>query len=205
MTKEECIRLVEEQFANLTKVLPQPDITHESIDTSYINDSDVVAAVVPELDNIEPINVVLEVPEVSDDDVRSNNISASDNTQIFEFKVPEAPVNTTVSVNRRRTVNTSTVSTNRRRSIRILQNVEKRKSVAPKLPSPPPPPKRRRTTISKKNDRQSIIGNASTVSKADHCKKVLDLLNKGDLKEIQVLAQIGMKTAYCIITHRYRN
>lgn len=146
MTKAECIRLVEAQLANFT--LPQPIHTrtqslHAPIHTNHKNDSDAVAVHV--LSNIEEINSVLEVP---DDDVLSNNNSVGvddiDITKIFEFKVPEAPVNTIIS-------------TNRRRSVRILQNAEKRKSIAPKLPSPPPP-KRRRTTINKKSDRQSIIG-----------------------------------------------
>lgn len=32
---------------------------------------------------------------------------------------------------------------------------------------------------------------------------MLNLLNKGDMKAIQVLPQVGVKTAYCIITHRW--
>ena len=36
-----------------------------------------------------------------------------------------------------------------------------------------------------------------------HRKVVLDLLNKGSMKDIQVLPQIGPKTAYQIITQRY--
>lgn len=36
-----------------------------------------------------------------------------------------------------------------------------------------------------------------------HRKDVLDLLNKGSMKDIQVLPQIGPKTAYQIITQRY--
>lgn len=112
----------------------------------------------------------------------------------FEFKVPEVPL-------------MLTVATNRRRSVRIQRNAEKRKSIAVPLPSPEPSrAKRRRTTINKKSDRQSIANGSvqgGSISKADHRKYVLDLLNKGDLKAIQVLPQIGMKTAYCIITHRY--
>ncbi|XP_037025615.1 kinesin-like protein Nod isoform X2 [Bradysia coprophila] len=123
----------------------------------------------------------------------------------------EQPDIDTISTDRRRSVRVrenveqsviDTVPTDRRRSVRILQNAEKRKSIAPQLPSPPAP-KRRRTTISKKARRESNIG--EIVSKADHCKNVLNLLNKGDMKGIQVLPQIGMKTAYCIITHRSLN
>lgn len=50
-----------------------------------------------------------------------------------------------------------TIRTDRRRSVRIQQNAEKRKSIAPKLPSPPAP-KRRRTTINKRSRRESTIG-----------------------------------------------
>lgn len=144
MTKEECIRLVEAQLSNFSRVTPQPEVTLLNAPVAqkltHKNDSHVVA--VHELSNTEAMNSVLEVP----DDCLSNNnsVGVNDITKVFEFKVPEAPVNTIIS-------------TNRRRSVRILQNAEKRKSIAPKLPSPPPP-KRRRITINKKSDRQSIIG-----------------------------------------------
>lgn len=173
------------------RMKPQPVVTDvvEPIDEDFRNDS--VAVGLHELGNIDTQNTV-------PGDVHTGNNSVRDNT--FRFKVPEAPEPTT----------------NRRRSVRIQRITEKRKSVVPKAPSPPPI-KRRRTTITKKPEPQSRIGILScltrrfvtffllvhSVTKAEHCKKVLDLLNKGDMKAIQVLAQIGLKTAYCIITHRY--
>lgn len=49
-------------------------------------------------------------------------------------------------------------------------------------------------------------GSNSTISKtslAKHRKAVLDLLNKGSMKELQILPQVGQKTAYQIVTQRY--
>ncbi|KAJ6638158.1 Kinesin-like protein Nod [Pseudolycoriella hygida] len=72
------------------------------------------------------------------------------------------------------------------------------------MPEPAPsPPKRRRTPNKKKAKHDNA--KVQSLTKADHCKSVLNLLNKGDMKAIQVLPQIGMKTAYCIITHRSLN
>lgn len=45
--------------------------------------------------------------------------------------------------------------------------------------------------------------NSPTEAKAKHKEFVLKILNTGDLKELQVLSQVGQKTAFQIITHRY--
>lgn len=51
----------------------------------------------------------------------------------------------------------------------------------------------------KEND---TVGKSKEYIKNQHCKAVLNLLNTGNLKDIQLLPQIGIKTAYQIITHR---
>lgn len=139
MTKDECIRLVEAQLAKMKTIAT--DLEEPTSTTITINDSDTGA--VHEVCDTETEDAVPDVSYVPED-IHLNNNSLSDGIT-FAFKVPEAPVNTTIS-------------TDRRRSVRIQQNAEKRKSIAPKLPSPTPPSKRRRTTISKKADRASIIG-----------------------------------------------
>ncbi|KAM7346418.1 no distributive disjunction isoform 1-T3 [Cochliomyia hominivorax] len=51
-------------------------------------------------------------------------------------------------------------------------------------------------------------GNTSTNKKTSitkHRKTILDLLNKGSMKELQILPQIGQKTAYQIVTQRTLN
>lgn len=49
-------------------------------------------------------------------------------------------------------------------------------------------------------------GSANTkTSLSKHRKAVLDLLNKGSMKELQILPQIGQKTAYQIVTQRFVN
>lgn len=137
MTKEQCIRLVEEQLAKMKTGQALSDVT-EAIQPDRENESAIIVA--HELSDIKINNTV---PE--HDDSISN--TSKDNTRTFEFKVPEIPISTTIIADRRR-------------SVRIQQNADRRKSMAPKLPSPPPPPpKRRRTTISKKAERQSICGN----------------------------------------------
>lgn len=47
----------------------------------------------------------------------------------------------------------------------------------------------------------SSANTKTSVSK--HRKAVLDLLNKGSMKELQFLPQVGQKTAYQIVTQRY--
>lgn len=52
---------------------------------------------------------------------------------------------------------------------------------------------------------RSYINNTNTKGKnnqAKHKKAILDFLNKGSMREIQILPQVGLKTAYQIITQR---
>ena len=53
------------------------------------------------------------------------------------------------------------------------------------------------STVNRGNSRKSRLQNHKTA--------VLEVINSGSMKELQVLPSIGLKTAYQIVTHRVLN
>lgn len=113
----------------------------------------------------------------------------------------DAPFNFTAPKkrsNRRLTsvVNNETVC---RRSTRIsiLREVRESKSAANRIPVEKPKPRAKRPI-------PSFLNRSPTrkVTKSDHKKEVLELLNTGTYKQLNLLPKIGAKTAFQILTYR---
>lgn len=88
-----------------------------------------------------------------------------------------------------------------RRSRRISMMVER--APLADIPIPNVKPESRKSTLLEHFERLSIGSNEN--AKSSHMEFVLNILNKGTLKDLQILPMIGCKTAYQIYTYRSTN
>lgn len=108
---------------------------------------------------------------------------------------------------RRQTVNVS--ESNVRRSARILKRRASEMQERESFKKPPTPKKQRKS--SNKNHDMNVLQNVLNATevvkgkkrvKSVHQEEILKIINTGNLKQLQLLSQIGLKTAFHIITHR---
>lgn len=189
--------------------------SNEKIAENLRNDiKDAVVSGINEMQNLSEIDdssenntTFIEVPEnaVSSTVIRKPNIP---DIQINDQPLPAPAKRTnrrlmTIDLMEHAPKNTQN-QLSPRRSVRIsmMQDIRKTKeNLMPAIVS-----KARKTNI--KNKTMAAYWNDSTssgkqkVSKKDHKVAVMDMINTGSIKELQMLPSIGPKTAYQIVSHR---
>lgn len=120
-----------------------------------------------------------------------------DHTDIFE--VNETVLNIPKRRTNRRLTSVNAMSpmstVARRQSVRITKPVDRYSSQF----MLPPKSKAKRDVI------PSYFNGSKTITKGDHKKYILEIMNKGTFKELQILPTIGQKTAFQVMSYRAVN
>lgn len=144
---------------------------------------------------------------------RSSRVSEKQQNDQFRYNNESLVSNVNQSLRRSSRKSVLQMYQNKRQSVRLaahnnqshlteekIENVETTKTV-----------RKLNKITNRKNSNNNIIidgylnGSISTSTKisiSKHRKGILDLLNKGSMKELKILPYVGQKTAYLIVTQR---
>jgi DNA uptake protein ComE-like DNA-binding protein len=124
---------------------------------------------------------------------RLNTTDLEDNSP-FNFTAP-LPVK---KPNRRLTSVRDEAPTRRSTRISMLQEIRDNKNPVKRKSLEKPKEKKEKTVLPSFLDRSST----RKISKSNHKKEVLDLLNTGTMNQLKLLPRVGLKTAYQLLTYR---
>lgn len=112
-------------------------------------------------------------------------------------KTPKVKTNRRViAVNAMTPLDISNVSVVQRRSLRMSVRVND---------SPIPVARAEKNLKIKRQVVPSYLNSSKTITKDEHAKQILGIINKGSFKQINILPSIGQKTAFQIMSYRAMN